>query len=407
MESQLVTVEKLHPFMPLFDLPLELVHEKLNLIYQEILSIEAENPQVKFNKNISFVNKIYRNDPLIIQALKCIYIGDCILKNRMLSPKELYKIAVSYCRVKEKEALRRAQMLEVKRILKNTCLIDTFYNAVAASSYYKEFKENKTFNTFFGTYKITAVIETIEGLRAIYFEPRKRWDRVVYPILSVRGTVADNPGNALDDLSASIGSIAFNSGRLKLFELFKMSLSKFPEGCVVVGHSLGGAIAQQMAAAFKTEGFISQVYHYNAPGVGSIAEAYIENGLNIDLLPQIIEVRHQDDLYSFFGGSHLPPSLRVIVKDQQRVTYDVAHEILMLMEKSDTESVQFEMVKKPEELKFWAGRFDHFTLETVRWVFAPILRLFVNIWFTTPTPISSNLIEEITEENLFIQKHQL
>ena len=385
----------------------EFITEKLISIYNEILSIEKEFPTI-FNKNISFINKIYRHDPLFIEALKSMNIAECILSKRTLSQKELMRISSEFSILKEEHVQTVIQYENIKIILKNAKSKEVFYQAFAAASYYKEFEIGQIIQTTYGAFVVTSQIENNEGLRALYFEPLD--DLNGSPILSIRGTVSSHIGNVLDDLHSSIGSLAFQSGKDQLFELLSKSLLKFLGGCVIVGHSLGGAIAQQTAAAFVKERFIKQVYYFNSPGVGlEVVNAFISSCRQLEIFPEIIEVRHENDLVSFFGGDHLPLTNRLIVKDREIITYRAAHEILRMMEKSHMELVAFEVAESLSEIGFWQGRFNYFTVETLRWTFAPLLRFIACRWYATIQSANPNTseIEDVTEEASFLHKHHL
>lgn len=385
----------------------EFITEKLTSIYNEILSIENEFPTT-FNKNISFINKIHRYDPLFIEVLKSMNIADCVLSKRTLSQNELLRISSEFTLLKEARINALNQYENIKMILNSAKSKDVYYQAFAAASYYKEFEIDQIIETSFGRFSITALVENNEGLRALYFEPID--DLTHAPILSVRGTDCSHIGNVLDDLHSSIGSLAFQSGKEELFDLLLKSSLKFPAGCLIVGHSLGGAIAQQMAAAFVKEGFIKQVYYFNSPGVGlNVVNTFITSCLQLEILPEIIEVRHENDLVSFFGGDHLPLTNRLIVKDREIITYRAAHEILRMMEKSHMELVAFETSENLSEIGFWHGRFNYFTIETLRWTFAPLLRFVACRWYAAVQTANPNIsqIEDVTEEASFLHKHHL
>ncbi len=399
MESQCTISRNLLRFSDYSSLTVETIDQRLNLIYNEILSIEEEDLSIKFNKNISFINRLYREDRLFIEALKCMKIADPIINNKKLSSLQIRQISSAYFRLK-------SEIVSIENILKTTTNLAVFYKAMAAASYYKEFQPRKLVETVFGKYMVGAVIENSSGLRAIYFEPT---EKNMPPILSIRGTVPGLKGNVLDDLHYSIGTLCFEAGREALLSLLTASYQKYFQGCLVVGHSLGGAIAQQIVAAFGMQGLISQVYHYNSPGVGSsVVKQFIKNCEESKFLPEIIEVRHENDLISYFGGVHLPAKNRILIKDEEKTSYGSAHEILKLMEKSHLSLVQYETIDSPEELGFWRGRYNYFTIETLRWGLAPILRLIV--WSSFPSEKPSIdpdcvQVEEVSQEECFIEKH--
>lgn len=383
----------------------EEVFDRLRTIYEEILEIEQDDSSIKFNKNISFINKIKRGDPLILKAVKCIYIADRILKNKVLSKNEIMKIATEYTRLKNEQMLMQEQSEHVEHILKTAFHIEVFYKAMAAASYYDQFYKGKVIETAFGVYTITAIIEKNEGLRVLYFEPEAE---DLCPILSVRGTVADHMGNILDDLHANIGTLSFESGKGDICDLLTLSYQKFPKGCVVLGHSLGGAIAQHIGATFGKYGFISKLYHYNAPGIGFLeTNEFIESLEESKSFFDIFDVRHKWDILSRFGGPRLPSTHKIIIEDKIDVTYSVAHEILSLMDKTHEELLEIEVVKAPNEQGFWQGRYRYFSMETLRWAFSPLLRLGVKLLFSYNFWGAKGSVEEVSEETEFITTHKL
>jgi hypothetical protein len=122
----------------------------------------------------------------------------------------------------------------------------------------------------------------------------------------------------LDDLEPSIGSRAFHAGKAPLLESLQRSYKRFLRCCVVLGHSLGGAIAQQIAKDFVHEGLIAKVYHYNAPGIGFHESLeFLEKCNNSLVKLKIIEVRHVNDILSYFGGNHLPAHKRIFLKKSE------------------------------------------------------------------------------------------
>ena len=136
MESQCTIDRGFLKFSDYSSLTVETIDQRLNFIYNEILSIEEEDLSIKFNRNISFINKLYREDRLFIEALKCMKIVDPILNNKKLSSTQIRQISSAYFRLK-------SELISIENILKTTTNLAVFYKAVAAASYYKEFHSNK------------------------------------------------------------------------------------------------------------------------------------------------------------------------------------------------------------------------------------------------------------------------
>jgi hypothetical protein len=80
------------------------------------------------------------------------------------------------------------------------------------------------------------------------------------PVISFRGT-ANKRGISDDTNREGIGTYQFSSNQAKIQALMKAAGGK----CVVTGHSLGGALAQQAAAAFP--GGVQSIVTFQSPGV--------------------------------------------------------------------------------------------------------------------------------------------
>lgn len=401
MDCQVVTASNSYPLIQDRN---ELV-EKLSLIYEEILKIEGD----EVNKNIVLINKLSREDPLWIEALKVIQVRDFVLNKNALTQTDIQKITDAYLNLKKINNEKESQLEMIEESLSKTKNLDAFYAALAAISYYSEFHEQKKIQSEFGTFVVQAVVENKEGLRALFIEPILNDNRIISPVVSIRGTVFGHKGNVLDDLHASIGSLAFNAGKERLYELFQEGIKRFPHGFVVLGHSLGGAIAQQIAVAFQSEGFIAQVYHYNAPGIGDdLVHQFLEQQKHIDSNPEIIEIRHKNDIFSYFGGKHLNAAKRIILDDLENSSYFESHEILRIVDKSASNKIKLDVHSEPKEESFiFFGRFSYFSIETMRSIFSPILKIAIHILFKEDVKEDFVLESEaLTEESMIIQKHR-
>jgi hypothetical protein len=219
---------------------------------------------------------------------------------------------------------------KLQQNFKNTSDTTTL-NQLMAKSAYMPFQEGDIIKTSgnLPDYKLATILENKNGLRALYFVPlRKGTEKIdpdASPILSFRGTVPRILENVKDDLRTTIGSAAFKASRNEIKEL--INNKAFKEGVTLVGHSLGGALAQRVAAEFVMDGNIKNVSHYNAPGVSPhIFEKY-NKGLNALKIsrktpPTVTNTYDKNDIIRH-AGIHLPSTERHIFNSKRRA--DVAH----------------------------------------------------------------------------------
>ena len=105
------------------------------------------------------------------------------------------------------------------------------------------------------------------GLDVLLFQPLPDSQR--RPVLAFRGTEPTDLGDVLTDMDPEIGERQFDDNRQLILRLLDQA-----QGPVdVVGHSLGGALAQQAAAAWPHR--FHQVVAFQSPGVSRrTAEAF-------------------------------------------------------------------------------------------------------------------------------------
>ncbi|MHA7630290.1 alpha/beta fold hydrolase [Corallococcus sp. M7] len=97
------------------------------------------------------------------------------------------------------------------------------------------------------------------GVFAYWLQP----SRGNHPILAVRGTEFEKAPDAVADMDpAGVGATAFKQTR-SLFQTLLTRIGR--KDIVVVGHSLGGAMAQRVAVDFGDS--VLQVVTFNSPGV--------------------------------------------------------------------------------------------------------------------------------------------
>ncbi|MEB3828432.1 hypothetical protein [Phormidium sp. CCY1219] len=119
------------------------------------------------------------------------------------------------------------------------------------------------------------------------------------PILAFKGTSPDESADVLADLDpVAIGFTAFKLQQKKVADAIALAGGKVD----VVGHSLGGALAQHAASAFPPQ--VRRVVTFQAPAINRI-QSYMFGRLDETQRP---EVRHHiatGDIVDLAGGKHL------------------------------------------------------------------------------------------------------
>ena len=135
----------------------------------------------------------------------------------------------------------------------NTMLID-YYQIAGCLISYLPFIEDDTVpgpHKDLPNYKVHKIITNTDGLKLTVLIPEKQIDSILLPpIVCCRGTT-ENRKNLLDDLNPNIGEYSFNQSRDKIKEtLIQAVETSGGIPAVIAGHSLGGAVAQHITAAF-------------------------------------------------------------------------------------------------------------------------------------------------------------
>lgn len=244
-----------------------------------------------------------------------------------------------------KDAKHAEVFKKVKESLANTkdpVLIDQL---MAKLSYCPELKKEQDENeniikTGLGDFKVDAIIENKRGLRAVCLVPIKEGTTEVDPskpqVISFRGTKPTNLGNIRDDFGFTVGGNSFAKSKKDIEAL----IAGHSGGSKLVGHSLGGALAQLAAAEFVSTGNVRQVCHYNAPGVGWQAASKYKMGLRelkADQKPPIVTNTYvRGDIIRHGGGIHLPTTERVILEVDKKTSTLASHKMQLVIDQSST-----------------------------------------------------------------------
>lgn len=175
------------------------------------------------------------------------------------------------------------------------------------------------------SYTVQQVVSNKRGFHVVFLVPDKPCPKEFSPIVCCRGTIPPDTKNLVDDLMTnSIGEWSYESSRGEVRSAFQKVAEEFGPA-VITGHSLGGAIAQLITADFCSEPkisgqhFIKEVYHFNAPGVGTeMASSYKEQLKKLDqeYHPKVFAYRHHDDVVSLSGGSHLKATEKIVLGEK-------------------------------------------------------------------------------------------
>jgi len=171
------------------------------------------------------------------------------------------------------------------------------------------------------TFVVSHVIRNALGLKMAIFVPKDPASGEK-PIISCNGTSSIQ--NAIDDLSKSIGLRSVLGSNDEIGKALDEVVSKY--GPVRIGgHSLGGAIAQDITALYcdklhEGKSYITECHYFNSPGPGKMIYKLFNNKksqlIEMGIKPPIVRsYRNEDDIIPRFGGPHLPADHYVIVSD--------------------------------------------------------------------------------------------
>ncbi|NOK22544.1 lipase family protein [Corallococcus carmarthensis] len=138
------------------------------------------------------------------------------------------------------------------------------------------------------------------GVFAYWLQP----SRGNHPIIAIRGTEFEKAPDAVADMDpAGVGATAFKQTRT-LFQTLMTRIGR--KDIVVVGHSLGGAMAQRVAVEFGDT--VLQVVTFNSPGV----DRKTANRLKAPKGPLATHYLTQGDVVSLAGETLLAGSATIL-----------------------------------------------------------------------------------------------
>lgn len=201
-----------------------------------------------------------------------------------------------------------SNFLLTRLALQNAPNKEAYLQVLAQQAVYNKHHDGHLFTTsnLFASpqYELKKTISYPEGIKMMFLAPDNPKE---VPLILVQGTDFSNIHNVIDDLHENAGTL--NLMRYKKEIVTEIELLEKNHGRIhILGHSYGGAIAQQLTSEYPS--LICRCSSYNSLGVGkAIVEKFKSN---VALLPpgcskpEIVSYRHAKDLPSLVGKSHLP-----------------------------------------------------------------------------------------------------
>ena len=362
------------------------IQEKIASVYrcltEDVIPVTAEDHESIAKINMFFLAELTKFDLVMLKAIdqSINVFTNGVPVSTKFTDLEIKNISKEYVKISEMVAKREIVFGSLENNLKNAKDDYTIYGHVARFAYCPEIIEDKIVKVGnLGNFKVSKVIENRQGLRAIYLEPEDK-DPSKSPILAFRGTSTTNRKNIIDDLQPSIGDRSFLMSQDAIHNILVEAKKNYPNGTVITGHSLGGALAQRTTAENVGDDLIAKTYHYNAPGVGtSVVNTYKENLKKLSEkahAPDIIDIHHHKDIVYRFGGEHLPTDHRLVIDTSSTISKLASHKlnevnrILMIINEEDCDSKLASYNLRRQSFK---SSLEHNVLELGRRLTSPLL----------------------------------
>ena len=195
---------------------------------------------------------------------------------------------------------------------------EDFYQVVGCVAAYRKWKvgdQIKGPRPNLPDFKVDRVIKNKKGLQIVVLVPDPSpSDKSIPPILCCRGTrIPPNPHNLVDDMNDHIGQYSLEESKDEIGQKLAEVAEKYGPA-VISGHSLGGAIAQNITTEFcdrqtpTGSTLIGATYHFNSPGVGEEVATLYEQKIEkmaAEIQPKVYAYHHAGDVVSLAGGPHI------------------------------------------------------------------------------------------------------
>ncbi|MBA2369495.1 MAG: hypothetical protein H0V82_10800 [Candidatus Protochlamydia sp.] len=372
---------------------LVLKNDYLNKVHSSEINQKEINEKIK-DINHDFLSKLTETDPLFIEV-----INKTIHKKGLTHFKFTDKVITDISKVHSKLKKQIDDKIEkwsyVKEKLEAATDEKVLYGWMAKAAYQSQVKEGSVIKTGAGYYKAVKVLKNDQGLRAVCFLPVNENGTIDEndkrpPVLSFRGTNPSNEKHLSDDLQSTIGMRSFLASKNEIGSVLNYLNDQCDKRCIVVGHSLGGALTQQAVAEFAGDNVIEAAYFYNSPGVGmGIVNKYVQNTESLETKPKLFDIHHHIDIVYRFGGAHLPADEMLVLDTQSKISKLAAHKLNNLIEGLENLGDHFKLNNYTERRNSLRNRVKHFVLEAGRTITSPFLRGMIKVVSAIKTVLPS------------------
>lgn len=183
--------------------------------------------------------------------------------------------------------------------------------------------------------QVKDIISDHHGFRSMILIPTEKEGKVASSAMIIfQGTVPKFQ-SILDDMVHTIGSRSFQRNINNIKNSFEEIFNKYGPICLL-GHSLGGAVAQ--LATLKFPFMVAKCRLYNAPGIQfemkpEEFEEQIELFEHSKTIPKVVHVWHISDIVPYAGGKHLPANKMYLMGEFSTWNIFKSHSLLSLSEK--------------------------------------------------------------------------